>query len=121
VELTARHGAPLEVVTNLVTNAIDASVPPRGGADPRHADARRRHHRLSVTDCGQRDRARALAAESSSRLFTTKPFGQGTGLGLTIVRDVVTRDFGGTVEVTSTPGLGSTFTVRFPPPQGGPP
>jgi len=120
VELYGSPGRLSQVVTNLVTNAIDASVPRGGG--PIHVTLTRGVDTidLSVTDSGS-----GIAPEHLPRIFepmfTTKPFGQGTGLGLTIVRDVVTRDFGGTVEVTSTPGLGSTFTVRFPPPQGGPP
>jgi signal transduction histidine kinase len=47
-------------------------------------------------------------------MFTTKPFGEGTGLGLSIVHDIVTGDLNGTIEVATTPGLGSTFTIRFP-------
>jgi len=47
-------------------------------------------------------------------MFTTKPFGQGMGLGLAIVRDIISRDFSGTIDVSSEPGLGTTVTVRFP-------
>jgi two-component system phosphate regulon sensor histidine kinase PhoR len=38
---------------------------------------------------------------------------EGTGLGLTIVRDLVVR-FGGSIQVKSSPGAGSCFTVRLP-------
>ena len=37
----------------------------------------------------------------------------GMGIGLYVVREIVTRH-GGTVDVTSTEGVGSTFTVRLP-------
>jgi signal transduction histidine kinase len=47
-------------------------------------------------------------------MFTTKPFGEGTGLGLTIVHNNVTGDFGGKIDVRSEPGKGTTFTVRLP-------
>jgi len=120
VEIYGSPGRLSQVVTNLVTNAIDASVPRGGG--PIHVALTRGDASidLSVTDSGS-----GIAPEHLPRIFepmfTTKPFGQGTGLGLTIVRDVVTRDFGGRVEVTSTPGLGSTFTVRFPPLRGATP
>jgi len=47
-------------------------------------------------------------------MFTTKPFGEGTGLGLTIVYDIVVAEFGGTIDVSSKEGQGTTFVVRFP-------
>lgn len=45
--------------------------------------------------------------------FTTKPLEQGTGLGLSVVEGVV-RGHAGAVDVTSTPGVGSTFTLYLP-------
>jgi signal transduction histidine kinase len=45
--------------------------------------------------------------------FTTKPTGQGTGLGLSLSYDIV-KAHGGTLEVSSAEGEGTLFTVRFP-------
>lgn len=46
--------------------------------------------------------------------FTTKEVGKGTGQGLSIIHNVVTTKHAGTVDVQSTVGEGSTFTLRFP-------
>ncbi len=44
---------------------------------------------------------------------TTKEVGKGMGLGLTITRQVI-KQHGGTLNVDSTPGKGTTFTIRLP-------
>ena len=50
--------------------------------------------------------------------FTTKEFGEGSGMGLVVVQSVVRNMFGGSVRVESTPGAGTTVTVTLPiPPQ----
>ena len=46
--------------------------------------------------------------------MTTKPTGEGTGLGLSIAYDIVTQQHGGTIEVNSTFGQFTEFTVRLP-------
>jgi len=46
--------------------------------------------------------------------FTTKPTGSGTGLGLSMSYDIVTKGHGGTLDVTSEEGKGATFIVRLP-------
>jgi signal transduction histidine kinase len=45
--------------------------------------------------------------------FTTREVGRGTGMGLTIAREIV-RDAGGSVEIDSLDGSGTTVTIRFP-------
>lgn len=46
--------------------------------------------------------------------FTTKPTGEGTGLGLSMAFDIVTKGHTGTIEVDSTEGKGTTFTITLP-------
>ncbi len=46
--------------------------------------------------------------------FTTKPTGQGTGLGLSLAYDIITKGHGGTIEVESIEGEGTTFIVKLP-------
>ncbi len=46
--------------------------------------------------------------------FTTKPVGRGSGQGLPLVRSVVQEGHGGSIDVASTLGVGTTFTVRLP-------
>lgn len=46
--------------------------------------------------------------------FTTKEVGKGTGQGLAICHDVITKKHHGTLQVSSEEGVGSTFTIRLP-------
>jgi signal transduction histidine kinase len=46
--------------------------------------------------------------------FTTKPTGEGTGLGLSLAYDMVTKGHGGAMEVESVEGEGTTFIVKLP-------
>ena len=64
-----------------------------------------------------RDDGPGIAPELHAKLFapfySTKEAGKGTGLGLSISRRIVI-DHGGSIEVDSAPGCGTTFTVRLP-------
>lgn len=46
--------------------------------------------------------------------YTTKPVGKGTGLGLSISYDIVVKKHGGQIDVTSQPGVGTTFRISLP-------
>jgi signal transduction histidine kinase len=46
-------------------------------------------------------------------LFTTKPVGEGTGLGLSVTWGIV-REHGGWIQASSRPGQGSSFDVYLP-------
>ncbi len=96
----------LQVLENLVTNAFDASD---------------QESRVSLSfDAGSlrvRDRGTGMDAETLARVtepyFTTKPEGQGTGLGLFVAAETISA-VGGTLELESTPNQGTTVTVHLP-------
>ena len=46
--------------------------------------------------------------------FTTKPAGEGTGLGLSLSHDIVVKQHGGLIEVDSSPGEYTEFRVVLP-------
>ena len=68
---------------------------------------------ITVSDNGE-----GMTEEVKERLFdnffTTKPVGEGTGLGMSITRDIIEKKLGGKVTFTSTEGKGSTFTFTIP-------
>jgi C4-dicarboxylate-specific signal transduction histidine kinase len=55
-----------------------------------------------------------LVPQLFTPFFTTKPHGEGTGLGLSVVADIV-RAAGGRIDYEPTPGGGATFRVLLPP------
>jgi PAS domain S-box-containing protein len=115
-----------QALLNLCTNAIQALGTLRGtvsielgynlldglGVAERRSGARGPHVKLAVRDNGS-----GIDADTLQRVFepffTTKPVGQGTGLGLAVVHGIM-RTHMGTVDVQSTPGTGTVFTLYFP-------
>ncbi|MEW6336264.1 MAG: ATP-binding protein [Acidobacteriota bacterium] len=103
-------GQLAQVVANLVVNARDAM--PGGGRV--QISTRRVGDRavLEVRDNGV-GIAEAVRVRIFDPFYTTKAPGKGTGLGLAVVWGIV-REHGGTVEVESEIGRGSTFRVLLP-------
>jgi signal transduction histidine kinase len=46
--------------------------------------------------------------------FTTKPAGEGTGLGLSICHDIIVKQHGGSIDVTTEPGVFTEFIITLP-------
>ncbi len=108
-----------QIIFNLVTNARDAIQHcPLGGDNAEKCvikiQTRTEGHTVvfSITDTGI-----GIPEDTKEKIFepffTTKDVGKGMGLGLAITYGIV-RDFGGTIEVESRPGTGTSFIVRFP-------
>jgi signal transduction histidine kinase len=103
-----------QVFLNLFHNALQAM--PNGGELNLQAREAFRDEIQWVT-VSVRDSGEGILPEHKERLFqpffTTKANRGGTGLGLSVTYGIVT-DHGGRIEVDSTPGKGSTFTVWLP-------
>jgi two-component system NtrC family sensor kinase len=99
-----------QIVINLLSNAFDA-VGPDGGVTL-SATANDATVAIAVSDTGA-----GILPDDLRNIFepfyTTKGRGKGTGLGLAICRELA-KALGGSIDVESTPGRGSTFTVRLP-------
>ena len=103
-------GQLLQVLMNLVLNARDAL--PEGGTIRVEATVQGDQVCLEVADDGVGMPPEVLARVFEP-MFTTKPPGVGTGMGLAMVYSLV-HSHGGHVEVHSEPGQGTTFAVRLP-------
>jgi GAF domain-containing protein len=55
-----------------------------------------------------------VKAKMFNPFFTTKPAGEGTGLGLSLSHDIVVKQHGGAIEVSTEPGAFTQFTIVFP-------
>jgi signal transduction histidine kinase len=68
---------------------------------------------IKVTDNGAGIPA-SLKDKIFQPFFTTKPSGQGTGLGLSLSYDIITKGHGGELLMESVPGEGTVFEIRLP-------
>ena len=103
-----------QVVMNLCLNACQAM--PNGG-ELRICLSHESHDNeeavtLEITDTGPGIQEEHLP-KIFEPMFTTKEPGKGTGLGLFVVKQIV-DEYHGTINVSSTPGKGAAFMIRFP-------
>lgn len=99
-----------QAIVALATNAIDAM--PEGGTLTLRASQRGPRVIVEVKDNGL-----GIAPENMTKIFdpffTTKDVGRGTGLGLAVCYGILS-DHGGRLDVRSTVGVGTTFTITLP-------
>jgi signal transduction histidine kinase len=101
-----------QVFLNLVTNAAQATDDASGEITIASGIAPDAMVRVDVSDNGHGIPA-AILSKIFDPFFTTKDVGQGTGLGLAIAYKIV-QEHGGRIEVKSTVGKGTTFSVFLP-------
>jgi len=99
-----------QLLLNLSLNACEAM--PNGGTLLVATSGRDGKVFVEVTDTGCGIKGKHLD-RIFEPFFTTKPVGKGTGLGLSVSYGVV-QQHGGTLEVRSEEGKGSTFTIVLP-------
>lgn len=114
VEVESYPGVLSQILTNLVVNAITHGF--RG--------VKQGSMTLGVAEVAGdvvltfRDDGAGMSAEVAERVFepffTTNRGGGGSGLGLHIVYNLVTRTLGGRIACTSAPGAGTVFTITLP-------
>jgi signal transduction histidine kinase len=105
-----------QVLINLITNAIQAM--PDGGTLVVVVKSEPEEALIQLRDNGI-----GIPPENLPRIFdpffTTKPEGEGTGLGLSVGYGIISRH-GGRINVESTEGVGTTFTISLPRTAGEP-
>jgi signal transduction histidine kinase len=111
------------VILNLINNAFYAApLPPKGGwkdADYKHEPTvwlktKKEGDKVLIS---VRDNGPGIPKEILDKIFqpffTTKPTGEGTGLGLSLSYDII-KVHGGEIKVETTEGKGSEFIIQLP-------
>jgi signal transduction histidine kinase len=108
-------GPLAQVLTNLVANAVLHAFGNRTGGwititiDRDRSDVAR----LTLADNGN-GMSERVAEQAFEPFFTTRRNAGGTGLGLHIVHNIVTGALAGTIAMTTSPGVGTRFTITLP-------
>ena len=106
-----------QVLLNLLKNAAQAIHVRPQPSEPGRITLRTRLNppwaEIQVEDNGV-GMPEAVRKRTFEPFFTTKEIGQGTGLGLSVSYFIITNNHKGQMEVQSTPGQGTCFTLRLP-------
>ena len=118
IEFDSYPGALAQVLTNLILNCVEHAFDP-DTAGTIHIGVRcEAEGKTDWIVMQVRDNGRGIAPDLLERVFdpfvTTRRGQGGTGLGLNIVFNLIAKQFGGTITVSSTLGQGATFLLRLP-------
>ncbi|MGL3110825.1 GAF domain-containing protein [Bradyrhizobium sp. BR 1432] len=108
------------VLLNLISNGFHAVTKRKaeGAADYEPVVVAATRDRGDSIEIRIRDNGTGIADEVREKMFnpffTTKPAGEGTGLGLSMSHDIVVKQHGGTIDVATEPGAFTEFTIRLP-------
>lgn len=104
----------IQVILNLCTNALQA-MPKRGVLTVKTSNTKK--SQMVYLDIAIKDTGTGIKKEHLQKIFdpffTTKEPGQGTGLGLSVVHGII-QDMGGSIDVESKLGGGTTFYIQIP-------
>ncbi|MEY9108789.1 two-component system NtrC family sensor kinase [Bradyrhizobium yuanmingense] len=108
------------VLLNLISNGFHAVIRRKAdgaaGYEPIVTAATR--DRGDDVEITIRDNGTGIADDVKEKMFnpffTTKPAGEGTGLGLSMTHDIVVKQHGGTIDVATEPGKFTEFTIVLP-------
>jgi len=101
-----------QLVMNLCINAFHA-MPDGGKLTVELGIDATNKIRLQIADTGRIGISEENLKRIFDPLFSTKERGEGTGLGLFVVKQIVS-EYGGIIDVKSEPGVGTEFIIRFP-------
>ena len=125
-EFACYPGQLNQVFMNLLANAIDALDESNLGLSYKQIESNPNF--ISITTSLHEDKQSILIAIKDNgsgmsdevkakvfeHLFTTKPVGKGTGLGLTIAHQIIVEKHAGSIQVNSSPGKGTEFIIQIP-------
>lgn len=115
IEIESYPGPLAQVLTNLITNSITHAYEPGQTGVLTITTELDPDGMLKIS---YKDDGRGIAPEHQEKVFdpffTTKRGAGGTGLGLHVVFQIVTKTLGGRIKLVSEPGAGCKFVIRIP-------
>ena len=107
-----------QVILNILSNGSHAMLENQTGSEPVFTLRLKTEKSSPMLRIEIEDNGPGMTEEVRKKIFepffTTKPVGVGTGLGLSVSYFIITENHGGTMDVVSEAGKGTTFIIRLP-------